>query len=543
MIYQEFFTEEFDEDGILQGAALRYPENFNFAYDVIDVLAERQAETLAMLWRDDNGNEERLRFSDIARTSRKVARLLRDWGLEKGDVLMVCLRCRHEYWSIALAAHRLGILLCPVFHLLSEEDFLYRLEVARPKAIICLAEGKAPQTLLRAARRAGVSRLYAVGGSAAGFADFAAELARAQELRERVETRAAEPILLYFTSGSTGAPKGVLHNHAFLFGTVMGARYLQDNGPHSLHFASGNSAWEVVCGTKFYGQWFCESAIFVYDFERFHPEKLLSQLEELKVTSMMAQPTVYRQLTEVGMDRFDLSGLQTFSVGGEKLTQELTERVYEQTGARLYEGYAQSEAGLISANSRRMGFKEGSVGRALPKYHIEILKEDGSFAADGEAGELVILADAAAPPVGLLMGYFNDPEATEAIWDGEVFHSGDWVFRDEEGFLFYLGRMDGLIKSRGYRISPFEIENVLLRHPAVYECMVVGEEDALWGERVCAYVSLAEGVSPDESTRAQLLDFYNQDCAGFQKIRALRFVPLLERNGNGKLIRNQFAKR
>jgi acetyl-CoA synthetase len=256
----------------------------------------------------------------------------------------------------------------------------------------------------------------------------------------------------------------------------------------------------------------------------------------------MAQPTVYRQMLEAGMDCYDLSSINCYAVGGEKLTKDVSEGVYRQTGFRLFEGYAQSEAGLIAANSKNMGRKPNSVGKILPKYHVEILKDDGSFAPPGEQGEIVLVADQGNRPVGLLMGYFEDPEADASLWDGDLFHTGDIGYMDEDGFLFYLGRSDGLIKTRGYRVSPFEIENELSHHPAVYECMAVGEVDEAVGQRIKVYVRLAEGFSPSEALKQELLHFHNDTCTGFKKVQTIEFVSEFTRNHNGKIIRTPFVQ-
>lgn len=541
MIYQRYFTEEFDAQGRLLDASLHYPETFNFAYDVLDSLAARQPDKLALLWRNDVGETRRFSFEDIRALSCQAANLFQHWGLQKGDVLTVCLRTRFEYWYLSMAAHRLGLVLSPIFHLLSQEDITYRLRASASKAVICLAQGETPGRIKTAARSLGIPLLYTVGGEVEGFQALEPLLAAQQTQFTPVKTQAQEAILLYFTSGTTGKPKGVLHNHAFLLGTVMGARYMQDNGPDSLHFATGNTAWEVICGTKLYGQWFCESAIFVYDYERFNPQQALQYLSELRVTSTMLQPTVYRQLTEVGMDKFDLSAVRCFAVGGEKLTRDLAKTVFAQTGQVLYEGYAQSEAGLIAANSKNMGRRENSVGKLLPKYHAELRRDDGSRAAPGESGELVLVAREDNPPVGLLMGYLGDEAASHALLQDGLFHTGDIMRQDEDGFLFFLGRRDGLIKTKGYRVSPFEIENSLSRHPAVYECLVVGEPDRALGQKICAYVQLREGFARDPVLEAALLRFHNERCSAFQKIRQLRIVSAFQRNANGKILREQFA--
>ncbi len=537
MFYRRFFTETFDNAGVLQSAALHYPPNFNYGYDVIDPLGELYPQKLCILTRDDHGLEARLTFGDLKRLSNQAANVFRGLGLSKGDVVMVSLRTHWEYWYLAIAAHKLGLILSPVFHLLSVEDFRYRMEKSGAKVFLTIREGETPAHAAQAAAQAGLSALYTLRGPLPGFADFSALVAAAPDTLDRVETDAREPILLYFTSGTTGAPKGVLHDHAFTLSSALAARYMQDVGPDSLHFATGNTAWEVVCGTKFYGHFLCESAIFVYDFERLDPQKLLAHLEAAKVTSMMAQPTVYRSLTDVGMDKYDLSTIHCYAVGGEKLMRDLAETVEAQTKHPLYEGYAQSEAGLIAANTKNMGRKEGSLGKILPKYHVELLRPDGSFAGPGEEGEVVIVSQDGTRPVGLLMGYFGEAESAEALWDGNLFHTGDLCLRDDQGFLYYKGRMDGLIKTKGYRVSPFEIENALGRHPAVYECLAVGEEDRALGQRIKALVHLAPGFAPTEELRRELLDFHNSGCTGYQKIRALEFVEAFPRNANGKIMR------
>lgn len=540
MFYERFYREEFDEAGGLSSASLSYPEDYNFAYDVLDPLAELYPDKLAMLWRNAAGIERRLTFSDFRRLSNQAANVFLSLGLQKGDVVMVSLKTHYEFWYIALAAHKLGILLSPIFHLLSVDDFAYRMKKSHAKLFISTHEGDTPRRVLEAAQTIGLSALYTVHKAVPGFLNFTELVEAAPEHLERLPTLANESILLYFTSGTTGEPKGVLHDHAFTLPSALGARYMQDASPQTLHFATGNTAWEVVCGTKFYGHWLCEAALFVYDYERFHAEEVLSQLEELRVTSIMAQPTVYRQLLEVGMDRYDLSSITCFAVGGEKLTQDVADAVYRQTGQVLYEGYAQSEAGLIAANSKNTGRKAGSMGKILPKYHVEILKEDGSFALPGEQGEIVILADRHKCPVGLLSGYFEDPEADAGLWDGDIFHTSDQGYRDADGFLYYLGRSDGIIKTRGYRVSPFEIENELSRHKAVYEALAVGAPDARYGQHICAYVRLMEGFTPSEALREEILFSYNERCSGFKKIKTLSFVSSFQRNSNGKVIRNQF---
>mgnify|MGYP002640894417 CR=1 FL=1 len=391
-----------------------------------------------------------------------------------------------------------------------------------------------------AAEAAQVPHRFALGPGEDGFADLLADLPRQPDTLDRVETQVTDPLLLYFTSGTTGLPKGVLHDHAFPLANYWGARYMQDVHKGSRHFATGDTGWEVVSGTKFYGQWLLQGTLLVYDYDRFPPEKVLAFLSQARATSIMAQPTVYRLLTQVGMDRYDLSSITNYAVGGEKLPPDLAQTVLAQTGHPLYEGYAQSEAGLIASASQVMGRKEGSVGVILPKYHVEILREDGTFAPPGVPGEIILVADGGRRPEGLMMGYLDDEEANRRLWDGDYFHTGDLATRDADGFLYYLGRSDGIIKTKGYRVSPVEIEEALSRHPAVAECLATGEPDPDLGQKVKVYVTLAPGYAPSPALREALMAFHNEACAGFKKIRDLAFVPALAHNANGKLIRGQF---
>ena len=466
--YTQFIQETFDETGQITHWAYTYADNYNYSYDAIDPLGERCSNRLAMLWRNDRGEEKRLTFGALKTLSIQAANLFQSRGLKKGDVIMTALRTHWSYWVVALAAHRLGLVLSPSYYLLTQKDFAFRMQKANVRCVITCRESQAEARVLAAAEEAGVPLRFALGGGD-GFEDFLEGVAAQSPVMDRVETRWSEPILLYFTSGTTGQPKGVLHDHAFTLANHWGARYMQDTHDGSLHFATGDTGWEVVSGTKFYGQWLHLGALLVYDYDRFPPEKVLSLLEEVRATGMMAQPTVYRMLTEVGMDRYDLSSITNFAVGGEKLSPDLAQKVTAQTGHVLYEGYAQSEAGLIAAASKALGRKEGSVGKILPKYHVELLKEDGTFAQPGEEGEIILVADGGRRPEGLMMGYLDDEEANRRLWDGDFFHTGDLATRDEDGFLFYRGRFDGIIKTKGYRVSPVEIEDVLSLHPAVYE--------------------------------------------------------------------------
>ncbi len=539
--YTRFIKETFGPDGRLRDCRYEYPENFNYGYDVIDPLGELYPDHLAMIWQNDKGEKARLTFGDVKRLSSQTANLLASRGLKKGDTLMAALRTHWEYWVVAIAAHKLGLILCPVYYRLTQEDFALRMETAEVKAVICCPEGDTPRDILAAAEQTGV-RLRFCLTEEVGFEDFHGAIAGQPDTLDRVDTRWQEPTMVYFTSGTTGRPKAVLHNHAFHLSHHYGSRYMQDVHLGSRHFATGDSGWEVVSGTKFYGQWLHMGTLLVFDYDRFPPDQVLAFLAENQVTGIMAQPTVYRMMLDVGMDRYDLSSLTNCAVGGEKLQADVAQRVMDQIGQPLYEGYAQSETGLIAAVSKNMGRKEGAVGKIMPKYHVELLKEDGTFASPGEEGEIVIVADGGRAPEGVTMGYLKDPEATANLWDGSIFHTGDLGTRDEEGYLFYRGRADGIIKTKGYRVSPMELEEILAHHPAVYESLVAGVPDKDLGQKVTAYIRLAEGYEPSDALAEEIMTFHNSRCAGFKKLRALHFVGPLARNANGKVIRNQFKE-
>lgn len=535
--YERFIQETFDDGDRLLDYAYHYGENYNYAYDVLDVMAGEEPYRLAMLWRNDQGQEKHLTFADFRKLSNQAANLFKSRGLQKGDVLLSALRTHWEYWVVALAAHKLGLILAPAYYRLTENDFFYRLDKTKARCVVTCREGEAAEHIWNAAERAGVPIRFALGQASDGFDDFNALLEHQPDTLDRVETDAHDPMAIYFTSGTTGEPKAIVHDHAYTLANHCGGRYMQDNHADSRHFATGDSGWEILAGTKFYCQWLCRSTLLVYDYDRFSPEKILEFLQETKATSVMTQPVVYRKFVQLGMNNYDLSSVTCFAVGGDKLPPDLAESVYEQTGCHLYEGYAQSETGLIAAASKNMGHKKGSVGKILPKYHVELLKDDGSFAQPDELGEIVIVADEGVRPNGLMMGYYGDPEATQSLWDGNLFRTGDLALKDADNFLFYRGRSNGLIKTKGYRVSPIEIETLLSQHPAVKECVAVGVPHPDLGQSIQAYVKLTDGFSPTETLKQDLLTFHNSQCVGFKKIRDLRFLQELPRNANGKLIR------
>ena len=519
-----YVRETFDENGLLKHLDIDCPDDFNFGYDIVDDIAVNDPQRLAMVWEHENGECRKFTFADIKRLSDKTCNYLSSKGIGKGDFVMLVLKHSYQFWFICVALHKMGAIAVPATFMLKPHDIEYRIDAAGLKAAIVTDDDDIVESFEGAGNIDKLACRFIVNGHRDGWLDFDREMEECSEVWERVPTKSTDRFLMYFTSGTSGNPKMAVHDYSYPLGHILLAKHWQQVEPDGLHWTVADTGWAKNAWGKFYGQWLLQGTLLVYDYDRFPPEQVLAFLAEAKATSIMAQPSVYRLLTQVGMDRYDLSSITNYAVGGEKLLPDLAQTVTQQTGHVLYEGYAQSEAGLIASASQVMGRKEGSVGKILPKYHVEIL----------------LVADGGRHPQGLMMGYLDDEEANRRLWDGDYFHTGDLATRDADGFLYYLGRSDGIIKTKGYRVSPVEIEEALSRHPAVAECLATGEPDPDLGQKVKVYVTLAPGYAPSPALREALMAFHNEACAGFKKIRDLAFVPALAHNANGKLIRGQF---
>ena len=533
-IYRQFCEERLDEKGNLIDFRIKYPENFNFGYDVVDKIAETDPDKSALVWCNTEGEEHFFSFRDIQSLSNKAANVLRTHGIAKGDKVMVMLKRHYEYWYTAIALHKLGAVLVPVTHMLTSDDVEYRLKSADIKAVICTPDEDAPQKILHA-RENCQSRclLWTVQKTVDSFLNLTEEVGEAADKLEHIQTLASDPFLMYFTSGTTGYPKGVIHDHTYPLSHIITAKYWQQVIDGGLHFTVAETGWGKTSWGKLYGQWLAGSSVMVYDFDNFEPKQLMTVINRYNVTTFCAPPTVYRYLVKKGM--VDMPSLKHASTAGEALNPEVFRRFSERTGIPLMEGFGQTESALILGNLAGSVSKPGSMGKPSPMYRVELLREDGTPAGTNEIGEIVIIPPKDRRQPGIFVGYHENPELYEQAWRGGVYHTGDTAWRDEDGYYWFNGRSDDVIKTSGFRVGPFEIENVLMEHPAVLECSVVGVPDQLRGQAIKAVVVLAPGFSDSALLLKEIREFCNARMAEYKWIRNIEFVSALPKTISGKI--------
>lgn len=534
-IYQNYCTETLNEAGGLEAIRFHYPETFNFGYDVVDRIAERTPHKKALVWCNTENEERIFSFEEIRTYSNRTANVLRSAGIGKGDRVLVALKRHYEYWFTAIALHKLGAVMIPVTHMLTEDDLCYRLSAARVKAIVCTAMDRFPEKILHAVQTVGLDcLLWTVRQTIPGFRNLTAELQQAPAELERQETLATDPMVMYFTSGTTGYPKAVVHNHAYPLAHVVTAKYWQQAEDGGLHFTVAETGWAKASWGKLYGQWLTESAVMVFDFDHFDPKQLMTVINRYGVTSFCAPPTVYRYLVRKGV--VPMPTLRHASTAGELLNPAVAEQFRHLTGLSLMEGYGQTETTLLLANFKGSAPVPGSMGKPSPLYRMQLQRKDGSPVEDGEIGEVVIL-----PPkeggaqLGLFTAYLNGDEFYEHAWRGGVYHTGDAAWRDEQGNYWFHGRFDDIIKTGGFRVGPFEIENVLMEHPAVLECSVIGVPDELRGQAIKAIVVPTPGCQPSRKLDREIRDFCNSKLADYKWIRLLEFVSEMPKTISGKI--------
>lgn len=536
--------------------SVRIPAGFNFAYDAVDILAEERPQDRALVWRDERGAGAVFSFADMKRLSNRAANVFSAAGIRKGDPVMLILKRRHEFWPALLALHRIGAAAIPATHLLTVKDIVYRCQAADVAAIIC-ADDEAlmlrvdeAQEQLRAGgnltlRRKAFTRSVHTppdrepgAGSAFPWDDFNARCAAApDEFPRPAEGVTPDDImLLYFTSGTTGMPKMVRHDFSYPLGHIVTARYWQQTRPGGLHLTVADTGWAKAAWGKIYGQWLTGSGVFVYDYDRFEPAAMLEVISASRITSFCAPPTIYRFFIKEDLRKYDFSALEHCSVAGEPLNPEIYERFREATGIKLREGYGQTELTAALCTYPWLNPKPGSMGKPSPLYDIDLLREDGSPCGMGEEGQIVIRTDKR-KPAGIFGGYYRDEALTRSVWHDGVYYTGDMAWRDEDGYYWFVGRADDVIKSSGYRIGPFEVESVLLEHPAVLECAVTGAPDPDRGAAVKATVVLAKGWAPSEQLKAELQAHVKKTTAPYKYPRIIEFVDELPKTISGKIRR------
>ena len=518
------------------------PENFNFAYDVMDEYARLAPGQRAMIWTNDAQEERIFTFGDFGRLSNQAANALQALGLKKGDVVILLLKRRWEYWAIALGLMKLGCIQIPATAQLQKKDIAYRISASEAKLVICVGEDEVCEHTLAAAQECGVPAAC-LGGAREGFLDFSRlmeEASDAPALSARPNTN-DDIMLMYFTSGTTGMPKMVAHSFTYPLGHIVTGRFWHNLDENSIHLTTADSGWAKCGWGKFYGQWLCGATLFVYDFDRFHANHLLAMLAKYRITSFCAPPTIYRYMIKEDMASYDLSALKWGTVAGEPLNPEVFYRFKEFTGVELREAFGQTENSPLALTPKWMAPKPGSIGKPSPHYHIRLLDAEGRDVEPGEEGEICVDISQRRP-AGLFVGYYKDEERTREAFAGGVYRTGDMAWCDEEGYYWFIGRADDVIKSSGYRIGPFEVESALISHPAVVECAITGVPDPDRGQVVKATVVLAKGYEPSDELRKELQRHVKQVTAPYKYPRILEFVEELPKTVSGKIQRAKLRK-
>ncbi|MBQ6841895.1 MAG: AMP-binding protein [Firmicutes bacterium] len=540
-IWERFIDTREDGNGVLRSIEFKGENSFNFAYDVVDALADAQPDKLAMLHVDINKQERRITFGEMKKMSGRAANYFRALGIGKGDKVMLVLRRNWQFWPILLALQKIGAVAIPAVDQLLEKDYLYRFETAHVSTIICTTDGSGLAQSASAIEQYGkIKNKIVVGGTAEGWHSFDDEYGMYSSRYPRTEEACCgdDPMMMIFTSGSTGYPKLATHCHKYPLGHFVTARYWHCVDPNGLHFTISDTGWAKAMWGKIFGQWLCEAPIFVYDFDRFHADDIMPMFAKYGITTFCAPPTMYRMFIKEDLSKYDLSSIKHASTAGEAMNPEVFNRFREATGLSVMEGFGQTETTVVIGNFVGMVPKIGSMGKANPLYQVELLTPEGEPAAAGEPGEICIrYADGA--PCGLFTGYFENEEDTAAVYHDGYYHTGDQAWRDEDGYFWYVGRVDDLIKSSGYRIGPFEIESVIMELPYVLECGVSAVPDEIRGQIVKASIVLVKGTEGSDELAKEIQTYVKKRTAPYKYPRIVVFRDSLPKTHSGKIQRNQ----
>jgi len=544
--------------------AVNIPESFNFAYDVVDTLAREKPNNRALQWSDEKGAEAVFTFAEMSSLSNKAANVLREAGIGKGDPVMLILKRRWEYWPVILAVHKLGAIAIPATHLLTTKDIVYRCKAADIKAIICVDDSELmrrideAETIMKQSgnssgthflrykayiRSVHTPKDHNPAETLSSWVDFKPLMDDASHdfQRPKNANSNSDIMLLYFTSGTTGMPKMVRHDFAYPFGHIATAKYWHQVIPDGLHLTVADTGWAKAAWGCIYGQWFCEAGIFIYDYERFEPAAMLEIISKNKLTSFCAPPTIYRFFIKEDLTKYDFSALKHCCVAGEPLNPEIFDQFLNGTGIKLRECYGQTELTVSLCAWPWLEPKPGSMGKPAPGYDIELLREDDSPCKMGEEGQIAVRTDKR-KPYGMFGGYYRDETLTSGVWHNNVYYTGDVAWKDEDGYYWFVGRNDDVIKSSGYRIGPFEVESALLEHPAVLECAVTGIPDADRGTVVKATIVLAKGYTASDELKIKLQNHVKKTTAPYKYPRIVEFVTELPKTISGKIRRVQIRE-
>ena len=542
MFLYDYIGRDYDSyEDLKKNFSIKIPENFNFAYDIVDREANEEPEREALVWCNDTDEVHRFTFADLSLASNRTANYFTSLGIKKGDAVLLILRRRYEFWYTLLALHKIGAVAVPATHLLMEKDIVYRNNAAGIKMIVTIDEPDLQDRVDVAMKESPtVQTRVTIGPDRPGWETFHTGYANASQEFTRPTGAAAagnqDISLLYFTSGTSAYPKMVQHNFTYPLGHIVTAKYWQNVTPGGLHLTVAETGWAKAMWGKIYGQWIAGCAVFVYDMDAFVPEKLLEKMAAFHITSFCAPPTIYRYLIKEDLSKFDLSTLNYCSIAGEPLNPEIYNRFLEMTGLKLHEGYGQTELTMTIGTFPWMEPKPGSMGKPSPGYDVDIIHPDGRSCDTGEVGEIVIKIDHGRP-FGMYAGYYHDEELTAKAFEGGIYHTCDTAWKDEDGYFWFVGRTDDMIKSSGYRIGPFEVESALLTHPAVLECAITAAPDPDRGQVVKATVVLTKGYTASPELIKELQNHVKHATAPYKYPRIVEFVPELPKTISGKIRR------
>ncbi len=541
LLCNKFVNTQEDENGVLQGVSFADTDTYNFAFDTVDAIARREPEKLAMVHVSNNMTERRFTFKDMKDASSQSANYFKSLGIKRGDRVMLVLKRHYQFWFAILGLHKLGAIAIPATNQLMEHDFVYRFQAADVSAVLCTADGNTAQQVELAEKSAGMNLTKVlVGGSREGWHDYDNEynLFSRRFVREEDAPCGDDPMLMLFTSGTTGYPKMATHSYKYALGHYVTAKYWHLCERDGLHFTISETGWGKALWGKLYGQWLCEGAIFTYDFDRFDAENILPMFAKYGITTFCAPPTMYRMLIKQDLSGYDLSSIHHATTAGEALNPEVFYQFEKATGLRIHEGFGQTEMTLGIANLYGANIKPGAMGKPVPGYGIDIVDQDGNPVEDGVNGEIVIRTEPK-PTCGVFLGYYRNQEATDAVWHDGMYHTGDVAWRDEDGYYWYVGRADDVIKSSGYRIGPFEIESTIMELPYVLECGVCAAPDEVRGQVVKACIVLVPGTEETEQLKKDIQNYVKSHTAPYKYPRIVEFRKELPKTISGKIMRNR----
>ena len=541
----KFISASLDDNNVLEKIEFTNKDDFNFGFDVMDALAEKKPDDRALIYVSKNKEERIFTFKEMKEYSNRAANYFVKHGIKKGDKVMLVLKRHYQYWITMIALHKLGAIAIPATNILKASDYAYRIEAANIKAVICTSDDKIPDAMASIDPDNKLIKMI-VNGEREGFLSFDQGIMEESTVFERPtgedKVMAHDVLLMMFTSGTTEHPKLVSHNHLYPLGHYITAKYWHTNRAGEVHLTVSDTGWGKALWGKLYGQWLCETTIFVYDFDVFSADNIFKLIEEYHINTFCAPPTLYRILVKMDMSKYNLSSLRYCTTAGEALNPEVFYKFKELTGFTIYEGFGQTETTLTIGNLENTTPRPGSMGKASPLYDVRIMRPDGTFAEAGETGEIVINIEKGEPD-GLFIRYENDLERTAEIKRDGYYHTGDTAYKDEDGYFWFVGRVDDIIKVAGYRVGPFEIENEIMRIPYVLECAVTSVPDSTRGQAIKASVVLTEGTVGDEALKRDMKRYFKENIASYKRPRVIEFVKEMPKTISGKVRRVEIKEK